>query len=117
MGIEWYNDQDIDLIGPNLLQGFFGEGIPVPHANVGLNIHRIRSFVGNRLTQELGLLATVVENRGSTANAGVRGAALGGAAFGNNAGNEALEGSEERGETDNVGVGKEIVEKACDRRI
>lgn len=60
------------------------------------------------------MLGGVFYDGGTAADGVVGGAGFGGAAFGDCEGDGLLEGGEEGGEADYVGVGEEVVQEACE---
>mmetsp|Transcript_8622 Transcript_8622/g.21192 ORF Transcript_8622/g.21192 Transcript_8622/m.21192 type:complete len:209 (-) Transcript_8622:1236-1862(-) len=60
LGIEGKNDECLDFVSANRLQGFFRIGFPVPHSDIGFDGHAILFLKGFR--QQFGLCVGVFQN-------------------------------------------------------
>ena len=80
MGVEGDYDECFDVVFLNLGEGFFGEGVPVAHSDVGFGCDVVALVEG--FGDEVSLGFGVAEDGGSAADGFVGGAGFGGAAFG-----------------------------------
>mmetsp|Transcript_12484 Transcript_12484/g.31365 ORF Transcript_12484/g.31365 Transcript_12484/m.31365 type:complete len:529 (+) Transcript_12484:52-1638(+) len=108
LGVEGDDDEAVDLVLHDLVHRLLGEGVPVPHPQVHLAVNPPPPEL---LLEPGPLLHRQLDDGGAPPDGLVCLAGVGGAGGGDAAGDEALEGLEEVGEADDVGVVEEVEEE------
>mmetsp|Transcript_37921 Transcript_37921/g.83472 ORF Transcript_37921/g.83472 Transcript_37921/m.83472 type:complete len:245 (+) Transcript_37921:1183-1917(+) len=110
--VEWQHHKPVDRVTLDVCQGLLGEGVPVAHADVGLDARQTARLEG--LLERLALLDGGRELRRSSADGLVALAARGSSRSGDDPREGAVGPLEEGGERDDLGVGEEVVQKGLD---